>query len=169
MIYADEDFEFIYQTYFTQLSRYVYFKAASLEDAQDIVQEVFLDFYRYVIKGKKDIDQVQGYLMSIAKNRLSTYYKDKNQQALTPTEEQEHLFEQIPDEHDLESDVLLQIDLDRLWAYVETLKEIDQKLLVGHYRFEMSFRELSEQLNIPESTLKSRHQQLLKKIHDNFV
>ena len=42
------DFETIYRATFNALSKHVYFRVAKMSDAEDIVQDVYLDYYRYI-------------------------------------------------------------------------------------------------------------------------
>ena len=67
------DFETIYRATFNALSKHVYFKVAKMSDAEDIVQEVYLDYYRYIQAQDKVVENVQAYLIQIANNKLSHY------------------------------------------------------------------------------------------------
>lgn len=98
-----EEFETIYNATFETLSKHVYFKVAKLEDAQDLVQEVYLDFYKYIISKGKQVENVQAYLIQMANNKLSNYYKNKTFETTLLNED--HLLETIEDEFDLEFDV----------------------------------------------------------------
>jgi len=82
----------------------VYFKVAKLEDAEDIVQEVYLDFYKYIIEKGKKVDNVQAYLMQMSNNKLSHYYKDKTVEITV--EDDQTLFNNIEEPSDLEFDTL---------------------------------------------------------------
>ena len=163
-----DDFQHIYETYFNKLSKFIYFKVQSLSDAQDLLQDVFLDFYRHTITKGQDVEQVEAYLMQMTQHALARYYKTKQQSPPTLKSEQEIAVDLLQDDIDLEQSVLDHIQVDAIWDYVQTFDEVDQKLLIGHYRFNMTFKELSAQLNMPESTLKSRHSSLILKIKNYF-
>jgi len=161
-----ETFESIYRATFSTISKQVFFKVAKVEDAQDIVQEVYMDFYQYIIKKGKTVDNVQAYLMQIANNKLAHYYKDKTVEFTV--EDDQALFNNISDPSDLEEDVLERISLDEIWQEVLTLSEIDQHILIDYYRFGFNFREISERYNMPESTIKSRCQNAIRLLQDKF-
>jgi RNA polymerase sigma factor (sigma-70 family) len=161
-----ETFESIYHATFSTVSKQVFFKVAKIEDAQDIVQEVYMDFYQYIIEKGKTVDNVQAYLMQIANNKLSHYYKDKTVEFTVVDDET--LFSNISDPIDLEEDVLERISLDEIWQEVLTLSELDQHILIDYYRFGFNFREISERYNMPESTIKSRSQNAIRLLKDKF-
>jgi RNA polymerase sigma-70 factor (ECF subfamily) len=161
-----EAFESIYRATFSTISKQVFFKVAKIEDAQDIVQDVYMDFYQYIIEKGKTVDNAQAYLMQIANNKLAHYYKDKTVEFTV--EDDQTLFNNISDPNDLEEDVLERISLDDIWQEVLTLSEIDQHILIDYYRFGFNFREISERYNMPESTIKSRCQNAIRLLQDKF-
>lgn len=161
-----EEFETIYKATFETLSKHVYFKVAKLEDAQDLVQEVYLDFYKYIISKGKQVENVQAYLIQMANNKLSNYYKNKTFETTLLNED--HLLETIEDKFDLEFDVLDRITLDEIWKEIQSYSNLDQHILIDYYRFGLNFREISERYNIPESTIKSRCQKMIKELKDKF-
>ena len=75
----NEVFETIYHATFNILSKYVYFKVAYANDAEDIIQNIYINYYNYIIRKNKTVENVQSYLMQIANNELSKYYKNKQE------------------------------------------------------------------------------------------
>ena len=69
-----EQFDTIYHATFSQLSKYVYFKLANLNDVEDLIQNIYIDFYQYIIKKNKQVENVQSYLTQMANNEISKYY-----------------------------------------------------------------------------------------------
>jgi len=161
-----EEFETIYNATFETVSKHVYFKVAKIEDAQDIVQEVFIDFDRYITSKGKNVENVQAYLIQMANNKLSHYYKDKTFE--TTLIKDKYLLESIADEDDLEFDVLEKTTLEEIWNEVSTFSILDQHILIDYYRFGLNFREISERYHMPESTIKSRCQNAIKKLKEKF-
>ena len=70
-------FKIIYHRYFESLYKFAYFRMYSHEDAQDIVQEVFVQFWdkRYKITIKKS---VKAYLYRMVNNFIINDQKKKN-------------------------------------------------------------------------------------------
>ena len=160
------DFETIYRATFSTLSKHVYFKVAKMSDAEDIVQEVYLDYYRYVLAIDKKIENVQAYLMQMANHKLSHYYKDKAM--LVSIEDDGQLLDSTEDPLYLEHDVIDKATLDQIFDEIMHLDAIDQHIMLGYYRFGLNYRELSEQLNMPESTIKSRAARIIETLREKF-
>lgn len=154
---SPEDFDAIYHATFQQVSKFVHFKVADLEDAQEIVQNVYLDFYRYICKNDKQVDNISAYLISMAKNELTRYYKTRSETPLVLDEENNTMLEQIPDDQDLELEVLNSLSTQEIWAIIETMPNLDKQILVAHYRFGLPFSEIARSLDMPGSTIRSRH------------
>lgn len=66
-------FESVYQQTYDTIAKYVYFKVPQLADAEDIVQNVYLRYYREVILKQKYVDHPQAYLLGIAANELKKF------------------------------------------------------------------------------------------------
>jgi len=164
MKYTPEDFNAIYHATFPQVSKFVHFKVADLEDAQEIVQNVYLDFYRYICKNDKPLDNVSAYLISMAKNELTRYYKTRSETPYVLDEEDNMMLDQIPDDQDLELEVLNSLSTQEIWAVIETMPKLDKQILVAHYRFDLPFSEIARSLNMPGSTVRSRHQAAIETI-----
>lgn len=164
MKYTPEDFNAIYHATFPQVSKFVHFKVADLEDAQEIVQNVYLDFYRYICKNDKPVDNVSAYLISMAKNELTRYYKTRSETPYVLDEEDNMMLDQIPDDQDLELEVLNSLSTQEIWAVIETMPKLDKQILIAHYRFDLPFSEIARSLNMPGSTVRSRHQAAIETI-----
>ena len=160
------DFETIYRATFNTLSKHVYFKVAKLSDAEDIVQEAYMDYYRYILAQDKEVENVQAYLIQIANNKLSHYYKNKA--SLVSIEDDGNVFDQSEDPLQLEHTVLDKATLDQIFTEIMNLSEIDQHIMLGYYRFGLNYRELSEKLDMPESTIKSRAQKIIENLREKF-
>lgn len=65
------------KNYTDSLLQYVSKHTDSKEDAEDIVQEVFLSCYRYKDKFDENKCGEHAWLYILAKNRLKNYYRDK--------------------------------------------------------------------------------------------
>lgn len=154
---SPEDFDAIYHATFNQVSKYVHFKVADLEDAQEIVQNVYLDFYRYICKNDKLVDNVSAYLISMAKHELTRYYKTRSETPVILDAENNMMLEQIPDDQDLELEVINSLSTQEIWAIIQTMPDLDKQILIAHYRFGLPFSEIARSLNMPGSTVRSRH------------
>lgn len=164
-----ELFESIYRATFTTLSKYVYFKVAQASDAEDIIQTIYIDFFNYIVKKNKHVDNVQAYLMQMANNELSKYYKKRNELPITFDEEKLILLENIPDDVDIELDILNSIESDTIFNLVKKLSILDQKILGAHFRYDMTFKEIAHTLNLTENTIKTRYYRALKELKEILI
>lgn len=164
MKYVPDDFTAIYHATFPHVSKFVHFKVDDLEDAEEIVQNIYLDFYRYIFAHDKKIENISAYLISMAKNELSRYYKTKSETPLVLDDEENRILEQIPDEQDLEFEVLNNLSSQEIWDIITTMPKLDRQILVAHYRFDLPFSEIARSLNLAGSTVRSRHLTALETI-----
>jgi RNA polymerase sigma-70 factor (ECF subfamily) len=72
-----EAFGVLYESYFTEVYRYIYFRIPDKVDADDLTQEVFLKAYRsfgsYVPSGESPLP----YFYTIARNSIIDHYRKK--------------------------------------------------------------------------------------------
>jgi len=159
-----ERFETIYHATFNILSKYVYFKIANISDVEDIVQNIYINFYTYIIKKNKEVDNIQSYLIQIANNELSKYYKSKQELPITFSDETNYIIENIQSDINVEFDVLNTLEPNKIFDFVKKLEIIDQKIIGAHFRYEMTFKEIAQSLLISENTVKTRYYRALKEL-----
>ncbi len=164
MKYSPDDFIAIYHATYPKVSKFIHFKVNDLEDAQELVQNIYLDFYRYICIHEKQIENVSAYLISMAKNELTHYYKTKSETPILINNEEISLMEQIPDDMNLELEVLNALSTQEIWDIIEQLSPLDKQILIAHYRFDLPFSEIAATLKMPGSTIRSRHQAALETI-----
>lgn len=161
-------FESVYRDTYSAIAKYVYFNVPQLADAEDIVQEVYLRYYKEVILKQKYVDHPQAYLMTIAANQLKRFYASKAKQAIQLDSEESDVLENIADETDTHTDVINTFTHDAIAQEVKQLSDLDQKILAGHVRFEMTFAEIAGQLKLSENTVKTRYYRALKTLRERL-
>lgn len=165
----NELFETIYRATFTTLSKHVYFKVAQSSDAEDIIQIIYIDFFNYIIKKNKNIENVQAYLIQMANNELTKYYKKKNDIPITFDQDKLILLENIQDGIDIETDILDTMESEMIFKLVKKLAIVDQKILGAHFRYDMTFKEIAITLNLSENTIKTRYYRALKELKELLI
>jgi RNA polymerase sigma-70 factor, ECF subfamily len=169
MRYTEEDFETIYRATVTKLSKHVFFKVQNLQDAQDLIQDLYYEFYRHLMNCTEKIDNPQAYLIQMANNELTTYYQKKLRRPVTLIDDEIDLIESIPDDFDLETEVLNKITSEDLWVEINKLSELDKSLLVSRFKFDLSFIDIAQQFNLPETTVKSKVYKSLEVLKKKFL
>lgn len=156
MIYTEQDFEIIYHATLPILSRYIFSKTQNEADGQDLLQEVYYAFYKHMLKTTEKLESPQAYLIKMAENLLSNYYAKKSKRDILLTDDDFSIFESIPDDFELETDLLDRISIDLIWKEIEKIKEPDKSILVARFRFDMKYPEISELFDLPETTVKTK-------------
>ena len=161
--WAEDYFVQIYQETFERLSKYVFFKAPNLPDAEDVTATVYADFFRYVVQKEKQPENPISYLMQMANHELSKLYV-KRVAAVSFDDEESGLTETVADESNLSEAVFDAFQSDELWAAVGKLSDAEQRVLVAKFRYDMTFVEISEALGRGESAVKLSYYRSLKKL-----
>ncbi len=169
MRYTEEDFETIYRATVNQVSKHVFFKVQNLQDAQDLVQDLYFDLYKHMQSCTEKIDHPQSYIMSMANHALTSYYQAKLRRPVTLIDDEIDLFESLPDSYELETEVLDKITAEELWAEINKLPDLDRNLLVARFRFEMNYSEIAAQVHLPETTIKSKVYKALEDLKYKFI
>ena len=168
-LYTESDFEAIYYATVTRLSKHVFFRVQNLEDAQDLVQDLYLELYKHMQHCTERLDNPQAYLIQMANHALTRYYQEKLRRPVTLMDDTTDPFVNIADEADLEEDVLKKVTSEDLWKHINALKEPEKSFMIARYRFDMSFTQLSEAFSMPETTIKSKVYKVLSDLQKIFM
>ncbi|MBU4360949.1 RNA polymerase sigma factor [Patescibacteria group bacterium] len=71
----DEAFGKIYDEYIKKIYNFIFFKTPSKEIAEDLTHEVFIGLLEYLKKTEHLINELQGLIYKIARNKIADYYK----------------------------------------------------------------------------------------------
>lgn len=172
----------IVSTYGKRLNGFIRKRVQNQEDSDDILQDVY---YQLVETDHlmKPIDQVAGWLFTVARNKITDWYRKKKPLSISG------MAAQIEDES-LEEvrDILFSNDdtpeteyaRSLLWAELEkALEELppEQRLVFEmHELMDISFKEISEQTGEPVNTLISRKRyavlhlrERLRELYDEII
>ena len=74
----EEYFNRVYEETHKSVSRFVVSKCGSMDDAEDILQNVYTRFFKRISeKGYEDIESPEAFLINIAKFECRTYFSGK--------------------------------------------------------------------------------------------
>jgi len=99
----------------------------------------------------------------MANHGLGRLYKERQTQ-ISFDDDQNHLSETLPDDPDALNHFFNQIDSQELWLSIRRLSAAEQQVIVAHLRFDLTFREIAEQLDQRESTVKLRYYRALERL-----
>jgi len=162
-------FNNIYDETYYDILKYIIIKCNNINDANDIIQDVYLEFWN--ILNKKDIqdDNIKSYLIGIAVNKIKKHYslisKIKRINIFDNNEE----IDNIKDNIDIEDLIIKNDDWNIIWKYIKNKKNQDiAKIFYLYYKLELSIKEISIELNVSESYVKNLIYRTLKELCSLF-
>ena len=168
MIDQKHAFTQLYEETYDELLKYIVTHCSNLEDANEILQDTYLDFYRALNKGKTILDP-RSYLFAIAKNKVkkhyTLFYRFKTISLFTSIKDTNNEIQDlIADDTDLEEQIMINLEIEEVWAHLKQKKQIIQKVFMLYYYFEMTHKEIAEALSISESSVKNYLYRTLKEL-----
>lgn len=155
-------FDALYQKYFTNVESYFSQRLPDRGLAEDLAQETFLKAFTYLPRFTISNASYLTYLLHIARNQLSTFYRQRHP---TSTAEDEVLMENIPT---APIDYAKLWDLETLWKGVQDLPEIDQKIVKLKYLNDLLVKDIAAKVNKSENAVKLILSRARKKLRDTF-
>lgn len=168
MINQKHAFTQLYEETYDELLKYIVTHCSNLEDANEILQDTYLDFYR-ALKRRNIIQDPRSYLFAIAKNKVkkhyTLFYRFKTISLFTSIKDTNNEIQDlIADDTDLEEQIMINLEIEEVWAHLKQKKQIIQKVFMLYYYFEMTHKEIAEALSISESSVKNYLYRTLKEL-----
>lgn len=156
-----DSFAALYDLYVKRIYRFVYFKVSSHEETEDVVSDVFLKTWNYIISSKeKEIKSFSGLLYRIARNCIIDHYRSKaNNTDLVLNEETE-----AGDNGKWYADLNDRIDNQKIVAAIKKLKQEYQEVLTLRYVDELDIDEIAEITNKGKVAVRVTLHRALKKL-----
>ncbi|HBB64599.1 MAG: ECF subfamily RNA polymerase sigma factor, RNA polymerase sigma-70 factor, ECF subfamily [candidate division WS6 bacterium GW2011_GWC1_33_20] len=154
MVLSDVNaYKYIIERYESKLLRYIQrVLYISKEDAEDILQEVFIKAYRN-IKGYDKGYSFSSWIYRIAHNEAISFLR-KKKITVTNTEKAE-IFDKIASDEDIERDFLKDLKGREVRDILSKLETKYREVLVLRYFEEMGYNEISDVLHISSGTVAS--------------
>lgn len=162
-------FEKIYKETYDNTLKYIISRCYNINEVDDIIQETYLEIYK-VIEEKRKIENYQAYIITTAKNKMIKYF-NKNKRMNTVS-----IFQESDDKDfiididagiDIESEFITKENIDEIWKYLSSVDTQKSKIFYLYFIEDMTIKQISEDLEIPESTIKSNIYRMLKNIKNN--
>ena len=164
-------FEYLYNETYNNTLKYVVCKCCNLEDVNDIIQDIYVDFYKLLKKNSViELNNVNAFIIGIAKNKVKKYYgfKYKIQNMFIPNSVDDIALSKISSDINIEELVLKNINTIEMWDFIKKKKAVIGKIFYLHYTLDMTIKDISEKLEINESTVKSHLYRTLKELSATF-
>jgi len=148
------NYDVITQLYISQMSiiyKYLINIGCSKQEAEDIVQESFTRAIQHM-DGVR-VEKLRSWLFTVATNTFRTFKKRNNRLSFSLDEEQ--YCNNFYSEDDVENSVLIVEKGKYVNQTLESLKEQYKTLLLMKYQADLSYKQISILLGIPENTVKT--------------
>lgn len=147
--------EYLVDKYSNLIYRICFDMLNSSPDAQDMSQEVFLNFYlhkdKYLILPENDIKNI---LCKIALNRCKDFLKSKSYKLKLLTNDNEIDLEKYEENNDILEEIIKQDEKNYIQKIINELKEPYRSILLLYYIDNYTLDEISFKINISKPTLK---------------
>lgn len=166
-------FNNIYDKTYSDILKYVIIKCHNVNDANDIIQDVYLEFWK--ILNKKDVDEsnIKSFLIGIAINKIKKHYtiiqKIKTISIFDKNEKDIELIDNLRDSINIEDIIVKKNDWEQIWNYIKSKRNQNiPKIFYLFYVLELSIKDISKELDVSESYVKNIIYRTLKELYSIF-
>ena len=147
-------FEKVYEQTHRSLIRYAIVHLDDPTDAEDALQNVYVDFYRRIQQyGHFDILSPEAFLIKMLKREIIQNYKERERRRLRFVDEIKE--DRIPEEP-FEDVVMDRALAEEIFRNAKALPKEMYRTFVLYYGYEMSVTEIASQLDVSKEAVKSR-------------
>ena len=147
-------YQVLVERYEEKLMRYVMrISASSREDAEDILQDVFLSAYRNLNEFDQDL-KFSSWIYRITNNKVISHYRKKNARPKTTTYEGDsELINILSSDEDIAKELEKRQKSDEVREILDTLDERYREVLVLKFLEDKDYKEISDILQKPMGTV----------------
>jgi len=151
-------FEKIYNGTYDYLYKYLLLKADTRETVEDILQSVYLDFYKKLQEGANVLDP-KHYLLRMVKHKIADHYSSRI------------VMESIDEAMEVvDEDALRKLErsdgfiYEEVLAHLKAADELTYKIFLLHFGYDLTIKETANALGVAEMTVKNRLYRTLKRL-----
>ncbi|MCT4590590.1 MAG: RNA polymerase sigma-70 factor [Carboxylicivirga sp.] len=154
--------ELLFKQFYKPLVVYASKFVESEEEAEDLVQEVFISFWESD-KLATVQNYIRGYLYNSVKNKCLNYRKKIDKIKIKGIDNySESLFENFPDEDGFQEKIA------KINAEIDKLPERSKEIFVGVYIHRLKYDEIAEELDISKNTVKTTLSRTMKSLREKL-
>ena len=157
-------FEHLVEEHSREIFSYLWRMTQNTEDAEDLLQDTFLRAYKAYPKLEHH-QYLRAWLYKIATNVAHSFHT-RNQHRNTNTDFEENEISASTSTADL---VQVRLDLQAVKTAVEALPKKQRAALIMHKFQALSYREISDALDIQEDAARANVYQAMKKLRTQFA
>ncbi len=159
------DFETWYHEHRTSVFRYVRFRVATRETAEDVTSEVFMKALRSMHRYDSNRASPRTWLLRIARNAVTDHLRALKRRGSLHVS-LDRIPDLVADVPSQEDRVLKQERIQRLLNGSQTLRKADQEILSLRYGTGLSNSEIAEHLDVSNNAVAVRLHRALQRLKD---
>lgn len=163
-------FNSIYDETYYDILKYIIIKCHNINDANDIIQEIYLEFWKILNKKTIVKENIKSYLIGIATNKIKKHYtliqKIKTISIFDKNDKNIELIDNISSSIDIEDLIIKDEEYDLIWKYIKSKKNQNiPKIFYLYYVLGLKIKDISQELKVSESYVKNIIYRTLKELY----
>jgi len=159
-----ESFNELYKETYDSILKYVVLNVRSSADVDDIIQNIYISVYDSLNKNRV---VNKAYVYGIAKHKIKDFYRFKFKHE-TISLDDEDLISTLASETDIEKMALLKYDSEQIYDYLRNKNVKVYQIFFLYFKQDYTLKEISEELHLSESNVKSILYRNLKMLKENY-
>jgi RNA polymerase sigma-70 factor (ECF subfamily) len=162
----DRAYEDFYRAHLRDVYSYAYYKVGNHHDAEDLTEQAFLQAYRHFDRAQRESDgrPLRPWVIRIAHNLASNYYRDRSRRPQTPLDSTEP----IAARHDTVAIVEGRDELRQVMANLEHLSDDRREALIMRFALGMDNREIARALGKSDGAAKVLIHRAIKQLQEEM-
>lgn len=161
----DQEFEAVYNKYFSAIFHYVQRRIVIREEAEDLTAEVFTQVWKHWADYDSERCPIGAWLYIVAANRLKNYYRDRNDSI--PFEE-EYMQDEPAKDGEIGEAVRLMELRENVKNALESLSERERSIIILKYLKDDSNTQIAKRLGLSDVNVRVISTRALKKMKKYF-
>ena len=166
-------FNDIYDKTYLDILKYVIVKCHNINDANDIIQETYLELWNILNKKELSNKNIKSYIIGITNNKIKKHFtllqKIKTISIFEKNVNDIELIDLVEDDINIENFIIRRDDWTFIWKYIKSKKNQNiPKVFYLYYQMDLSIKEISKVLNVNESYIKNLIYRTLKELQSKF-
>ena len=169
-------FNSVYSETFTSVSRYVVSKCGSIQESEDIIQNIYARFYQRIAKkGYDDIENAEAFVINIAKFECKNYFGfiKKNSNATSFADYSEEQMVEIEarmskEQRSLEDVLCNELIAKQIFDDIAKDDPVTGKIFYLHFVCDMKLDEVAKALDLNLSTVKNKLYRTIERQRKKF-
>jgi len=165
----DDYFDEVYNNTYSNVLKYIIVRCKNHYDIQDIVQNVYTNFYIRLKKyGRFHFFNVNKYLYRISRDELSKYYRNSAIIVKNISIDDENIT--LVDDHFLLEDYICdQCQENEVWEIIKSKDIITFKIFTLYFLYDYKLSQIAQELNITDSNVKNKFYRTLNELKKSFA